>query len=175
MPMRRRTGTRSASVIRVTSSPPKRIVPESGSSNALRCLRRTLLPVPDRPRITRVSPRVKAQSGTAWKKVCLLPSYMSALGVTSDFIGLVELGANLRYLDIGGGLIVQGAHVDLMNALIYFNAGIGVSYQNGSSGRVDGSTISDNRGAALCLFSAGNVAVGANNIFGNATNKIGAC
>ncbi len=76
---------------------------------------------------------------------------------------------------LGGGLIVQGAHVDLMNALIYFNAGIGVSYQNGSSGRVDGSTISDNRGAALCLFSAGNVAVGANNIFGNATNKIGAC
>ena len=76
---------------------------------------------------------------------------------------------------LGGGLIVQGAHVDLTNALIYFNAGIGVSYQNGATGRVDTSIISDNRGAALCLFGAGNVAVGANNIFGNATNKIGAC
>jgi hypothetical protein len=76
---------------------------------------------------------------------------------------------------LGGGVIVQGAHLDLTSALIYFNAGIGVSYQNGASGRVDGSTISDNGGGAICLGGVVNVAVGANTIFGNATDKIGAC
>jgi hypothetical protein len=75
---------------------------------------------------------------------------------------------------LGGGVIVQGAHVDLTNALIYFNASIGVSYQNGASGRVDGSTISDNGGGAVCIGAA-SVAVGVNTIFGNATDKIGAC
>jgi hypothetical protein len=76
---------------------------------------------------------------------------------------------------LGGGILAQGARVDVTNGLIYFNAGIGVSYQNGAVGQVYGTTISDNRGAALCLFSAGSVAIEANRIWGNATDKVGAC
>ena len=76
---------------------------------------------------------------------------------------------------LGGGVLAQGASVDLTNSRVYGNAGIAVSYQNGSTGRVDGNAVHDNGGAAICLLGAGSVVVGANEVFRNATDKIGAC
>lgn len=76
---------------------------------------------------------------------------------------------------LGGGVLTQGAPLILTNSRIWSNASIGVSYQNGATGNVDGNTIRDNRRGALCLSSAGAVTVGRNTVFGNGINQIGAC
>ncbi len=76
---------------------------------------------------------------------------------------------------LGGGVLAQGAIVDLTNSRVYGNAGVAVSYQTGSTGRVDGNAVHDNRGAAICLLGAGSVIVGLNQVFKNATDKVGAC
>jgi parallel beta-helix repeat protein len=76
---------------------------------------------------------------------------------------------------LGGGIIFHGTPATLLNSRVRGNAGIGVSYQNGATGRVDGNTINDNRGAGLCLFRSGPVSIGANTIFGNANNSAGGC
>lgn len=76
---------------------------------------------------------------------------------------------------LGGGLIAHGASVDVTNAQVYGNAGIGITYQTGSTGRVEGNAVHDNGGAAICLYGAGAVYIGANQTYGNATNVPGAC
>jgi hypothetical protein len=76
---------------------------------------------------------------------------------------------------LGGGVLAQGSPLLLSNSRIWSNAGVGVSYQHGATGTVTGNAIHDNRGAALCLSSANLVSVGPNTIFGNASDKVGAC
>lgn len=76
---------------------------------------------------------------------------------------------------LGGGVLAQGTSLALTRSHIWANAGEGVSYQNGATGNVDGDLIHDNGAGALCLSSAGDVTVGANTIFGNGSNQIGAC
>jgi hypothetical protein len=76
---------------------------------------------------------------------------------------------------LGGGALAQGTPLYLTNSRIWSNAGEGVSYQHGATGNVDRNVIHDNRGGALCLSSAGPVGVGANTIYGNGSDQIGAC
>jgi hypothetical protein len=76
---------------------------------------------------------------------------------------------------LGGGVLGQGANMDVTNSKIYGNRGIGVSYVNTSLGRVDNNEIYDNRGSAICIFQAGNVTATGNVIFNNVNNTVGAC
>ena len=56
---------------------------------------------------------------------------------------------------LGGGVLAQGANLDVTNSHIHNNRGIGVSYVNTSLGTVTGNDIDDNRGSAICVFRAG--------------------
>ncbi len=76
---------------------------------------------------------------------------------------------------LGGGVLGQGANMDVTNSKIYGNRGIGVSYVNTSLGRIDNNEIHDNGGSAICVFKAGNVTATGNSIYNNAGNSIGEC
>lgn len=76
---------------------------------------------------------------------------------------------------LGGGFLAQGANVDVINSRIFGNRGIGVSYVNTSLGRVTGNEIHDNRGSAICIYRAGNVAASDNTIRNNARDGVGTC
>jgi parallel beta helix pectate lyase-like protein len=76
---------------------------------------------------------------------------------------------------LGGGVLAQGANLDVTNSHIHNNRGIGVSYVNTSLGTVTGNIIDDNRGSAICVFNAGSVATTGNTIFGNANDTRGVC
>lgn len=89
--------------------------------------------------------------------------------VIRDTVVLPETGT------LGGGVLGQGANLDVINSRIYGNRGIGVSYVNTSLGEVSGNEIYDNRGSAVCLFLAGRVNVHDNNVRNNESNDIGLC
>lgn len=76
---------------------------------------------------------------------------------------------------LGGGVLAQGANISVTNSRIYNNRGIGVSYVNTSTGRIEDNEIYDNRGSAICLFRAGDVRTSGNNIRGNVSNEVGRC
>lgn len=76
---------------------------------------------------------------------------------------------------LGGGVLAQGANLDVTNSRVYGNRGIGVSYVNTSLGRIDNNEIHDNRGSAVCIFKAGKVTASGNTIYGNARNEVGVC
>jgi len=76
---------------------------------------------------------------------------------------------------LGGGVLAQGARLDVTNSRIHDNRGIGLSFVNGSTGSVVGDQISDNGGSAICLANAGNVQVASNNVSGNASDTAGVC
>jgi len=76
---------------------------------------------------------------------------------------------------LGGGVLGQGANLDVSNSRIYRNRGIGVSYVNTSLGTIDNNDIHDNRGSAICIFKAGVVTATGNNIRNNADDTIGVC
>ena len=86
-----------------------------------------------------------------------------------DTVVLPETGT------LGGGILGQGANLDVTNSRIYRNRGIGVSYVNTSLGLINGNEIADNRGSAICAFKAGEVRTPANNIHGNAVDEVGIC
>lgn len=86
-----------------------------------------------------------------------------------DTIVLPETGT------LGGGVLGQGANLDVVGSRIYRNRGIGVSYVNTSLGTVENNQIFDNRGSAVCTFLAGAVTVRGNNVYGNESNDIGLC
>jgi parallel beta-helix repeat protein len=46
---------------------------------------------------------------------------------------------------------------------------------NTSLGRIEGNNIHDNGGSAICVFRAGNVAIGSNQISNNVVNTPGVC
>ena len=75
-----------------------------------------------------------------------------------DTVVLPETGT------LGGGMLAQGANVDVANSRIYRNRGIGVSYVNTSLGKISRNEIHDNRGSAICIFKAGNVMTANNTI-----------
>jgi hypothetical protein len=76
---------------------------------------------------------------------------------------------------LGGGILGQGANLDVSNSRIYRNRGIGVSYVNTSLGMIDDNYIHDNRGSAICIFKAGDVQTAGNNIGGNSVDTVGVC
>jgi len=76
---------------------------------------------------------------------------------------------------LGGGVLAQGANLDVSNSRIYNNRGIGVSFVNTSLGAITGNMIYDNRGSAICEFHAGDITTARNTIFGNADNTVGVC
>jgi hypothetical protein len=76
---------------------------------------------------------------------------------------------------LGGGVLAQGANISVTNSRIHNNRGIGVSYVNTSTGRIEDNQIYDNRGSAICLFRAGDVRTARNNIRGNVSNDVGRC
>ncbi len=76
---------------------------------------------------------------------------------------------------LGGGVLGQGANLDVSNSLIWGNRGIGVSYVNTSLGSVDNNAIVNNGGSAICIYKAGVVTTQNNVAFGNADNTVGDC
>lgn len=76
---------------------------------------------------------------------------------------------------LGGGVLGQGANLDVSNSRIYRNRGIGVSYVNTSLGTINNNFIHDNRGSAICIFKAGVVQTKSNNIGGNSVDTVGVC
>jgi len=86
-----------------------------------------------------------------------------------DSVVLPETGT------LGGGVLAQGANLDVTNSRIYRNRGIGVSYVNTSLGRIVNNRIYDNRGSGICLFRAGNVTTAGNALTGNVNNTVGVC
>ncbi len=76
---------------------------------------------------------------------------------------------------LGGGVLGQGANLDVSNSRIYRNRGIGVSYVNTSLGTVDDNAIHDNRGSAICIYHAGAVTATGNTIYGNVDDTVGVC
>jgi hypothetical protein len=89
--------------------------------------------------------------------------------VIRDTVVLPETGT------LGGGVLGQGANIDVRNSRIYSNRGIGVSYVNTSVGSITNNEIYDNRGSAICLFKAGAVTVRDNIIRNNVENGVGLC
>jgi hypothetical protein len=76
---------------------------------------------------------------------------------------------------LGGGVLGQGANMDVTNSRIYRNRGIGVSYVNTSRGRINNNQIYENGGSAICIFRADDVTTAANVIYGNSRDGIGVC
>ncbi len=76
---------------------------------------------------------------------------------------------------LGGGVLAQGANLDVINSRIHGNRGIGVSFVNTSLGNINGNTIYNNRGSAICVFRAGTVNIGANAISGHVDDTPGIC
>ncbi len=76
---------------------------------------------------------------------------------------------------LGGGVLGQGANMDVSNSLIWGNRGIGVSYVNTSLGSIDDNAIVNNGGSAICIYKAGNVTTDNNIAFGNADDTVGVC
>ncbi len=76
---------------------------------------------------------------------------------------------------LGGGVLAQGANLTVTNSSVYGNRGIGVSYVNTSTGRIENNRIYDNRGSGICLFRAGNVTTSGNTLTGNVNNSVGVC
>jgi hypothetical protein len=76
---------------------------------------------------------------------------------------------------LGGGVLGQGANMDVTTSQIYGNRGIGVSYVNTSLGRINDNQIHDNGGSAICMFHAGSVTATGNTIYGNVNNTVGVC
>jgi len=89
--------------------------------------------------------------------------------VIRDSVVLAETGT------LGGGVLAQGANLDVMNSRVYGNRGIGVSYVNTSLGRIVDNDIFDNRGSAICVWRAGAVTIEGNRLSGNADNAPGVC
>ncbi len=97
-----------------------------------------------------------------------------AVGVLSnnvirDTVVLPETGT------LGGGVLGQGANLDVRNSRIFANRGIGVSYVNTTIGEISGNEIYDNRGSAICLWYAGKVTVRDNDVHNNESDSIGLC
>lgn len=86
-----------------------------------------------------------------------------------DSVVLTETGT------LGGGILAQGANLDVRNSHVYRNRGIGISYVNTSLGAITANTIDDNRGSAICVFNAGKVVATDNNAYNNADNRVGFC
>ena len=76
---------------------------------------------------------------------------------------------------LGGGVLGQGANMDVSNSLIWGNRGIGVSYVNTSLGSIDDNAIVNNGGSAICIYKAGKVSTENNIAFGNADDTVGVC
>jgi parallel beta-helix repeat protein len=76
---------------------------------------------------------------------------------------------------LGGGVLGQGANMDVTNSRIYRNRGIGVSYVNTSRGRINNNQIFENRGSAICIFRSTDVTASGNTIYGNVSDAIGVC
>jgi hypothetical protein len=89
--------------------------------------------------------------------------------VVRDTVVLPETGT------LGGGVLAQGANLDVRSSRIFGNRGIGVSYVNTSVGTIANNEIFDNRGSAVCLYVAGNVNVQGNTIYNNVNDSIGIC
>ncbi len=76
---------------------------------------------------------------------------------------------------LGGGLLAQGARLDVRRTEVSANAAIGVSYVNGSTGEVVGSAIVGNGGIGLCLTAGAAVSVTETRIEGNGDDDPRAC
>jgi hypothetical protein len=76
---------------------------------------------------------------------------------------------------LGGGVLAQGARLDVTNSRVHNNRGIGISFVNGSTGSAVNDQIYDNRGSALCLSNAGTVSVVGSSIARNASDAPGVC
>jgi hypothetical protein len=104
----------------------------------------------------------------------LQPVLLSAVGtLTGDDVHDSVVLAATRTL--GGGVLAQGARVDVINSRVHNNRGIGISFVNGSTGSAVNDQIYDNRGSALCLSNAGAVSVTGSSIAGNASDAPGVC
>jgi parallel beta-helix repeat protein len=76
---------------------------------------------------------------------------------------------------LGGGVLGQGANMDVTNSRIYRNRGIGVSYVNTSRGRINNNEIYENGGSAICVFRSDGVTATGNTIYGNSRDAVGVC
>jgi hypothetical protein len=76
---------------------------------------------------------------------------------------------------LGGGVLGQGANLDVSHSLIWGNRGIGVSYVNTSLGSINDNAIVNNRGSAICIYKAGTVRTSGNVVFGNVDDTVGVC
>ena len=60
---------------------------------------------------------------------------------------------------LGGGVVVQGAELNFMRATITENAAWGVIFDNGASGQIVDSRISQNRDTGVCILPGNKVEV----------------
>jgi hypothetical protein len=86
-----------------------------------------------------------------------------------DSVVLAETGT------LGGGILAQGANMDVTNSRVYRNRGIGISYVNTSLGRIDNNQVYDNGGSGICIFNAGNVSTSGNTLQRNVDDRVGVC
>ena len=104
----------------------------------------------------------------------LQPALLPAVGTlaSDDVHDSVVLAATGT---LGGGVLAQGARVDVINSRVHNNRGIGVSFVNGSTGSAVDNQIYDNRGSAVCISNAGAVSVTGDSMTGNASDAPGVC
>ncbi len=76
---------------------------------------------------------------------------------------------------LGGGVLAQGANLDVMNSRIHNNRGIGVSFVNTSLGTIANNNVFRNGGSAICVYNAGDVMTANNTSSGNASDAPGVC
>ena len=104
----------------------------------------------------------------------LQPALLTAVGRLSgaDVHNSVVLGASGK---LGGGVLAQGARLDVLDSHVHENRGIGLSFVNGSTGSVQNTQVFRNGGSAICLYLTGAVQIAGDWLSGNASDLPGAC
>ena len=104
----------------------------------------------------------------------LQPALVGAVGrlAGADVHNSVVLGASGK---LGGGVLAQGARLDVVDAHVHDNRGIGVSFVNGSTGSVENTQVFRNGGSAICLSFAGAVQIVGDWLSANASDVPGVC
>ncbi len=76
---------------------------------------------------------------------------------------------------LGGGVLAQGAHVDVDASRVHNNRGIGISFVNGATGSATNDAVYNNGGSAICTYNTGAIYIAGDTLTGNANNTPGAC
>jgi hypothetical protein len=76
---------------------------------------------------------------------------------------------------LGGGVVVQGAELSFLRSVISENAAWGLIYDNGASGQIVDTRVTQNADTGVCVLPGNNVEVRTTEITGNSNNDPRAC